>query len=98
MAQTRSLALAALLACAAPHAAGAAEPADLVLLNGTVHTVDAKQPRAEAVAVRGDRIAAVGSSDSVRALVGPKTRVLDLAGRTVVPGFEDGHAHLLGPG
>ncbi len=98
MAQTRSLALAALLACAAPHAAGAAEPADLVLLNGTVHTVDAKQPRAEAVAVRGDRIAAVGSSDSVRALVGPKTRVLDLAGRTVVPGFEDGHAHLLGIG
>jgi predicted amidohydrolase YtcJ len=98
MAQTRSLALTALLACAAPHAAGAAEPADLVLLNGTVHTVDAKQPRAEAVAVRGDRIVAVGTSDSVRALVGPKTRVMDLAGRTVVPGFEDGHAHLLGIG
>jgi predicted amidohydrolase YtcJ len=98
MAQTRKLALTALLACAAPHAARAAETADLVLLGATVHTVDAKQPRAEAVAVRGDRIVAVGSSAAVRALVGPKTRVLDLAGRTLVPGFDDGHAHMLGIG
>jgi hypothetical protein len=99
MAQTRSLALTALLACAAgPHPARAAETADLVLVGATVHTVDAKRPRAEAVAIRGDRIVAVGSSAEVRALAGPKTRVLDLAGRTVVPGFDDGHAHMLGIG
>ena len=73
----------------------AAEPADLVLKDAVVHTVDAKRPRAEAVAVRGNRIVAVGSNAEVQALVGPGTRVLDLAGRTVVPGFEDAHAHLL---
>jgi predicted amidohydrolase YtcJ len=76
----------------------AAEPADLVLTNAVVHTVDAGRPRAEAVAVRGNRIVAVGATAEVRALVGPKTRVLDLAGRTVVPGFDDSHAHLLGIG
>jgi predicted amidohydrolase YtcJ len=83
---------------AGPGDARAAEPADLVLKNAVVHTVDAKRPRAEAVAVRGNRIVAVGSSAAVRALVGPKTRVLDLGGRTVVPGFDDSHAHLLGIG
>ncbi|HSD67316.1 MAG TPA: amidohydrolase [Vicinamibacteria bacterium] len=81
-----------------PSAARAEEPADLVLRNATVRTVDAKRPRAEAVAVRGRRIAAVGTNAEVLALVGPRTRVLDLAGRTVVPGFEDSHAHLLGIG
>jgi predicted amidohydrolase YtcJ len=79
-------------------AASAAEPADLVLTNGVVHTVDPKHPRAEAVAVRGGRIVAVGSSAELRAQVGPKTRVVDLSGRTLVPGFEDAHAHFLGIG
>jgi len=76
----------------------AAETADLVLRNGVVHTVDARKPRADAVAVRGNRIVAVGSSAEVEALVGPATKVVDLAGRTVVPGFDDSHAHLLGIG
>jgi hypothetical protein len=76
-------------------AARAVEEADLVLKDAIVHTVDAKRPRAEAVAVRGGRVIAVGSTAEVQALVGPKTRVLDLAGRTVVPGFDDSHAHLL---
>jgi hypothetical protein len=76
----------------------AREAADLLLKNAVVHTVDARQPRAEAVAVRGNRIVAVGSTIDVQALVGPKTRVLDLAGRTVVPGFDDSHAHMLGIG
>jgi len=61
-------------------------PADLVLKNGVVHTVAAKA-RAEAVAVRAGRIVAVGSTAEVEPLVGPKTRVIDLAGRAVVPGF-----------
>jgi len=78
--------------------AHAAEPADLVLLDATVHTVDARRPRAEAVAVRGNRILAVGSSAEVGAHVGPRTRVLRLPGRAVVPGFDDAHAHLLGIG
>jgi predicted amidohydrolase YtcJ len=78
--------------------AAAAPPADLVLTNAVVHTVDARQPQAEAVAVRGNRIVAVGGAADVQALVGPTTRVLDLRGRTVVPGFEDSHAHLLGIG
>jgi hypothetical protein len=78
-----------------PREARAAEPADLVLKDAVVHTVDVKRPRAEAVAVRGGRVVAVGSNAEVQALVGPKTRVLDLKGRTVVPGFEDAHAHLL---
>lgn len=90
MAFSLALSLAALSAAAAP--------ADLVLTNAVVHTVDAERPRAEAVAVRGNRIAAVGSTAEVAALVGPKTRVLDLRGRTVVPGFDDSHAHLLGIG
>ncbi len=85
------------LALAAP-AAAAPPPADLVLKNAIVHTVDAKRPRAEAVAVRANRIVAVGANADVLPLVGPKTRVLDLAGRTVVPGFDDSHAHLLGIG
>ena len=82
------LALSAALLAVPPDAC-AAEAADLVLKNAVVHTVDAKRPRAEAVAVRGNRIVAVGSSAEVQALVGPTTRVLDLAGRTVVPGFDD---------
>jgi len=85
------------LALAAP-AAAAAPPADLVLKNAIVHTVDAKRPRAEAVAVRANRIVAVGANVEVLPLVGPKTRVLDLAGRTLVPGFDDSHAHMLGIG
>jgi len=82
-----------------PHAAGSRlppspDPADLVLRDGTVYTVDPRQPRAEAVAIRGGVIVFVGSSRGARAYVGPATRVVDLAGRTVVPGFTDAHAHL----
>jgi predicted amidohydrolase YtcJ len=90
------LALATLTA--APRAARAEEPADLVLTGAVVHTVNPRQPRAEAVAVRGRRIVAVGSAAEVRGRVGPATRVVDLGGATVVPGFDDSHAHLLGIG
>ena len=73
-------------------------PADLVLTGGHVHTVDAAQPRAEAVAVRGERIVAVGSAADVRALMGPRTRVVDLAGRLLLPGFQDAHIHPISAG
>ena len=73
-------------------------PADLVFRNGHVHTVDAAQPRAEAVAVRGDRIVAVGSAADVAARSGPSTRVIDLAGRLLIPGFQDAHVHPISGG
>jgi predicted amidohydrolase YtcJ len=92
------LCLAVTLLAAAASDTTAAEPADLVLTNAVVHTVDTKRPRAEAVAVRGNRIVAVGSNAEVQAFVGSRTRVLDLGGRTVVPGFDDSHAHFLGIG
>ncbi len=101
MTRRRCLAALALVTLVAPGLARpvlAAEPADLVLLNATVHTVDAKRPRAEAVAVRGNRIAAVGTNAEIRGHVGPRSRVMDLGGRTVVPGFDDAHAHFLGIG
>lgn len=74
------------------------EPADLVLVDGVVWTGDPALPRAEALAVRGGRIFAVGSNDEVRALVGPATRVVELRGRMVVPGFIDAHTHFIDGG
>jgi predicted amidohydrolase YtcJ len=71
----------------------ASQPADLVLTGGHVHTVDDARPSAEAVAVRGDRIAAVGSAVDVAGWIGPRTRVVDLTGRLLVPGFQDAHIH-----
>ncbi|HUQ79289.1 MAG TPA: amidohydrolase [Patescibacteria group bacterium] len=73
-------------------------PADLVLSGGHVHTVDPARPRAEAVAVRGERIVAVGSAVDVGSLIGPRTRVVDLAGRLLVPGFQDAHVHPISAG
>jgi predicted amidohydrolase YtcJ len=93
--------LAALILAALGPAAAAqvpAAPADLVLKNATVWTLDARRPSAEAVAVRGNRIVAVGTNAEVAPLVGPATRVLDLAGRTVVPGLKESHGHFLGIG
>jgi predicted amidohydrolase YtcJ len=87
-------ALALLLLAAADRAA--AEPADLVLKNGNVHTLDPRRPRAEAVAVRGNSILAVGTNADVAGLVGLRTRTIDLAGRTLLPGFVDSHAHVMG--
>jgi predicted amidohydrolase YtcJ len=79
-------------------AAAMEKPADLVLVNGRVVTVDESRPDAQAVAIVGDRIAAVGSDRAIRRQIGPDTRVIDLEGRLAVPGFIDGHAHFLGVG
>lgn len=70
--------------------------ADLILINGRITTVNDRQP--EAVAVRDGRIIAVGGSSEIRALAGPGTRVIDLAGRRVAPGFNDAHVHFLDGG
>jgi len=72
--------------------------ADLVLLHGDLYTVDSQRPRAQALAIRGDRIAAVGSDAEIQRWVGAGTRVIDLQGRMVMPGFIEGHGHFLGLG
>jgi predicted amidohydrolase YtcJ len=73
-------------------------PPDLVLRNGVVVTVDADQSSAESLAMRGGRIVAVGNDATIKLLIGPQTRVIDLAGRLAVPGFIEGHGHLTGLG
>ncbi len=80
---------------------GAADPvvaADTVFVNGKLWKVDAAKPEARAVAVWRGRIIKVGTDDEIKQLVGPGTKVIDLAGRRVVPGFYDSHAHFLGGG
>jgi predicted amidohydrolase YtcJ len=72
--------------------------ADLVLKNGIIYTVNERQPRAEALAIRGDRLVFVGSNADAKRYEGKSTRVVDLEGRTVVPGMTDAHYHLLGVG
>lgn len=74
------------------------EPADLVLTNGHFATVDDKVPTAEALAVRGDRIAAIGSVEDIKAYVGPNTQVIDLGGKFGMPGLIESHAHFTGVG
>jgi predicted amidohydrolase YtcJ len=71
----------------------AGAPADLVLLGGAVYTCDAARTWATAVAVAGGRVLDVGTDDAVRAHVGPATRVVELAGRMVLPAFHDSHLH-----
>jgi len=70
-------------------------PADRVFVNAVVWTGEPARPRAEALAVRGDRLAAVGTNAEARALAGPQTEVVDLEGRHVYPGFDDAHLHFL---
>ena len=68
-------------------------PADLVIRNGNVITVDPKNTMGQAVAARGESIVRVGTNSDVEPLIGDKTKVLDLGGKTVVPGFIDAHTH-----
>ena len=75
-----------------------APTADLVLTNGTVVTLDETRGDAEALAVAGDTILAVGSADEIDAYTGADTRVIDLEGRLAVPGFIEGHGHFMGMG
>jgi predicted amidohydrolase YtcJ len=72
--------------------------ADLILTNARIYTVDERRPLGEAMAIAGGRVRFVGSERGALALKGPRTRVIDLDGRTVIPGMVDAHAHLLGLG
>src|SRR3989442_4795462 len=84
--------------CLTPSFLSPAEPADVVFVNGNVYTVNEKQPRAEAIAVKGDRIVCVGSNANAKRFQGGGTRVIDLHGETVVPGMTDAHYHFIGVG
>src|SRR5260370_8452860 len=79
-------------------AVAAAQTPDAVYLNGKIVTVDPRFSIAEAFAISDDRFTAVGKSGEIRRLAGPSTRVIDLHGKTVVPGFEDSHLHSAGGG
>jgi predicted amidohydrolase YtcJ len=81
-----------LAACSAP------DTADLILVNGQVYTLDDAQPWAEAVAVRGEHIIAVGSNSEIGRHVGRNTRRIDVEGAFVLPGFNDAHVHVDGTG
>lgn len=74
------------------------EPADIVFTNGKVYTANDKQARAEAVAIKRNRFVFVGSNGGARRFTGPGTKVIDLRGATVLPGFTDAHMHLAGVG
>jgi predicted amidohydrolase YtcJ len=74
------------------------ETADIVLRNGRIVTVDSAMPTAQAVAIRGDRILAVGTDEEIRRYTGETTEVIDLAGRLAIPGLIEGHGHFLGLG
>ncbi len=76
----------------------AEQPADLVLMNGRIVTMDAGNPVVEAMAARGQELIAVGSNAEVEGLIGPETEVIDLAGALAVPGLIEGHGHFLGLG
>jgi predicted amidohydrolase YtcJ len=101
----RSLRMARIPAIAAALGAGwlgtpapQGEPADLAFRNGQVYTANERRPRAQAVAVKGNKIVYVGDNGGLRRFVGPNTRVVDLRGATMVPGLADAHMHLSGVG
>ena len=70
-------------------------PADLVLFNGDIITMNSKMPSAQAIAVKGDRISYVGSNQEIKQYIDEKTQVIDLGGKTVMPGFIDTHTHVV---
>ena len=76
----------------------AAEDVDLILINRNIYTVNEKQPHAEAIAVKKDRVVFVGANADAKKLAGEETRVVDLGGKTVVPGLTDSHCHIFGIG
>jgi predicted amidohydrolase YtcJ len=90
------LALLVLAALATPSAQDT--PADLILHNAKIYTADSRTPRAEAIAIRGDRIAAVGSSADIQKLKGAATKVVDARGAAILPGLHDSHGHFTGLG
>ncbi|HKR11847.1 MAG TPA: amidohydrolase [Pyrinomonadaceae bacterium] len=72
--------------------------ADTIIVNATVHTMDPAHPTAEAIAILGNRIVAVGATAEIKKLAGPATRIVDAQKRLVLPGFNDAHTHFLSGG
>ena len=81
--------------CAAPVSAG---PVDLLLVNGKIVTLDDGSSVKEALAIEAGHVAATGTTDALRKLAGPATRIIDLGGRTVIPGLIDSHIHAIRSG
>src|SRR5580765_5237776 len=75
-----------------------APPADLVLTNGRIVTVDDARPEAEAIAISKDRIQALGTAAEIKPMIGPSTKVIDLQGQLAIPGFIESHGHFTGVG
>ncbi|SPC07020.1 amidohydrolase [Cupriavidus taiwanensis] len=90
-----AMAVGCLMAAWGTQAQAAAAQADRILVNGTVLTMDAGDTVAQAIAIRGERIVAVGANPQIRRLAGPATEVIDLGGRTVIPGLIDTHIHAI---
>jgi predicted amidohydrolase YtcJ len=82
-------------ACSGPPAV---EPATTILRSGHIVTMEASQPAVQALAIRGDRVVALGTDDEIQRYAGPATKVIELAGQTAIPGFIEGHGHFLGVG
>lgn len=72
--------------------------ADLVIINANIRTIDEKKPRAEAVAITGNKISAIGTNKEIRKFIGKDTKTIDASGRLVIPGFNDSHVHFLATG
>jgi predicted amidohydrolase YtcJ len=89
--------LSLVLVCASVERVNAGN-ADMIFLNGNVYTVNERQPKAEALAAKGDRIIFVGSNSDAQKQKGDATRLVDLHGQTVVPGLTDSHCHIFGIG
>ena len=92
------LSIAALTALAARSPQPAVSPATLVLTNGKIVTLEAAPAEAQAIAVQGDRIAAVGTSAEIKRYIAPSTQVIDLNGQLAIPGFIESHGHFNGVG
>lgn len=84
--------------CTALSATAEAETTEIVFINGNIYTMNERQPRAEAIAVKGERIVFVGSNADAKKFQPPETKTIDLAGKTVVPGLTDSHCHIFGIG
>ena len=74
------------------------DKATLVFINGNIATMEDSKPHAEAIAVRNDIIVALGSNDEIKKYIGDSTKVINLNGKFMMPGFNESHAHFLGLG
>ena len=88
--------LSAAFLCGFAMTAMAQEPADFVLIEGRIQTLDAKETVAQAIAIRNEKVVFVGSNEGAKVHIGPKTEVFRANGRTVIPGINETHVHPTG--